>query len=262
MNSNEIRLMRDFKKKEIEVENYFMTDIADILAEFSDKKGQEKYNLIQNLSTELEETLAKMIDLETYELHMAEYEERFMKLNTTQLETEKYFMREGQFTDELMKEIVQFTKPKTDELGIIIGASEMFRYTKTTNNLKLQYKKFIDRITYIIDESVSNTVEMYKFAINQILIPLQELMDAKVDTYNLLKNPKVINIEEIAKQKIKKIIDCDVMNDFLLENGYAAIRQNGSHLIYRNEINGNSIPVPQHSSLNKGLGYGIQKQIK
>jgi predicted RNA binding protein YcfA (HicA-like mRNA interferase family) len=256
--AREMKIMNDFKDKEIEVENYFMTDISDIISEFSDQKGQEKYNLMKALIKELKETLTNMNDLESYELHMDEYVERFTKLNKEQTTTEKYFDIHGEFTVELILSLKEFVRPKTQELHKIITFSEMHRYDKTTNNLKLQYKKFLDRVGYIIDESIGNTCEMYKSAINKIIEPLQELIDVKVEIYNELVKPK--NIEEIHKQKFKKILDCDAMNDLLFENGYSAIRQNGSHLIYSDGVK--SIPVPQHSSLNKGLGYEIQKQIK
>ena len=257
--AREMKIMNDFKDKEIEVENYFMTEISDIISEFSDRKGQEKYNLMKTLIQELKETLLNMTDLESYELNMSEYEERFIKVGTEHAKIDEYFTIHGEFTIELIKSLSEYVKPKTNELHKIIVFSEMHRYNKTTNNLKLQYKKFLDRVGYIIDESIGDTCEMYKIAINKIIEPIQELIDVKVKIYEELTKPKTT--EEIHKQKVMKILNCDVMDDFLLEHGYSAIRQNGSHLIYRNDICKKSVPVPQHSSLNKGLAYEIQKQI-
>ncbi|MBU3215848.1 type II toxin-antitoxin system HicA family toxin [Clostridium estertheticum] len=258
MKCRDMKLMKDFKKMEYEIENYFMAEITDIVSEFSDRKGQEKYKLMENLSIELKETMAQMLDLESYEKNMPEYDKRFKKLDTARMDIEKYFEIVGEFTNELIGEIKESIQPKIDGLQELIAMSEFKHFDRSTNNLKFEFKKFVDRITFIINGAIGDTVQAYKNAIDEILIPLQKIITKKADYYDELTAPKTII--DIKKDKIKKIIDCEVMDNLLLEKGYAPIRQNGSHLIYSDGVK--SIPIPQHSSLNKYLGYGIQKQIR
>lgn len=59
------------------------------------------------------------------------------------------------------------------------------------------------------------------------------------------------------KQK-KKIFDYKTMDKFLLDNGFEAIRQKGSHKVYFNECTNKTTVVPQHK-LGLGLSMKIQK---
>ena len=43
------KLVKDFKSSQIEIEDYLIENVSDIVAEFADRKGQEHYNLINEL---------------------------------------------------------------------------------------------------------------------------------------------------------------------------------------------------------------------
>jgi predicted RNA binding protein YcfA (HicA-like mRNA interferase family) len=64
------------------------------------------------------------------------------------------------------------------------------------------------------------------------------------------------------KRHYEKITDVHDILGLLGNNGYVKKRQNGtSHAVYGNE-EGQIVVVPKHGKdINKGLAYGIQKQI-
>jgi len=257
MGKGEIKLIKDFKDTQIEIEDYFLTVASDKILDFVDKKGQEKYNLMHDLIKKLKEIMSKMIDFESYELNMEEYEKTYYEIAYLKVEAEEYFNKEGEFVPDMTDEIIIQTLPNLGKLQQLITKGKIIGYSKTVNNLRFENKKFVERIQYIINMSFRETAREYMNNIYDLINNVQEITNAKADIYDELK--KLNTTEEIKKQKMKKILDCDVMDDLLLESGYEPIRQNGSHLIYSDGVN--SIPVPQHGTLNKGLGYEIQKQI-
>ena len=64
------KLVKDFKTTQIEIEDFLIENVSDIIAEFVDKKGQEHYNLIKELCDNLKQTMVKMITFESFNINM------------------------------------------------------------------------------------------------------------------------------------------------------------------------------------------------
>lgn len=260
MKGQELKLIREFKQQQTEIENYVMTDSSRIIAEYADKKGQEKYKLIKELIDDLDVTLSEMNDLESFESNMTEYYRKQNSLCDAITEINKYFETSSTFSQEVLRLERDAIRSKLDKLYEIIIIAEYFNYHKTTNNLKFQRKKLFDVITWSMNESVQDTVKIYKQAINKILLPIQIKTEQNIELYTSFVN----ELKEEHKEqhnKLKKILSCREMNRLMKELGYNPTRQKGSHKIYTDGVY--CVPVPQHSKkLNKNLSYTIQKQVR
>jgi predicted RNA binding protein YcfA (HicA-like mRNA interferase family) len=259
MKGIELKLIREFKQQQKTIEDYSMTEMATRISAYADLKGQEKYKLVQKLIDDLDITLDKMDSIESFATNMDEYDDKTNLLREIVIEINDYFTPTSTFFKEILKLEKENLQPEIDKLQELIFTAEYFNYHKTANNFKFQLKKVFDVITYCLNESAQSTVKAYRTAISEIIELAQLKINTKIDLHIKLINE--LKEEDKEDNKLRKIMSCREMDKLMKDLGYSATRQTGSHLIYKNE-SGNSIPVPQHSKLNKGLGYTIQKQIR
>lgn len=260
----EIKLTRKFKEQQKLIEDLFMTKVTDIMAEYADKRGQEKYNEVKSICNELKETLSKMEDnnLESFTNNIDEYSKRQTLLADKVAEIQEYFASTKTFSKELLKLIEDITTLETDKLHEIIITAQLLNCHKTANNLKFQFKKLIDIVTYILNESVQETISIYKSGMNNLIKEVGELADKKIELCkNLISEYEENDISKEYKKEIYKIFSYKYMNKLLEINGYEPDRQTGDHKIYKSKDGKKSIPVPQRNNLGKGLSFSIQKQI-
>lgn len=124
---------------------------------------------------------------------------------------------------------------------------------------KLQYtmsRRFVVMLNSLADNMNKEFVGCCEYLLNSIEF-FKQHYTIDVDT------PKEDIEVEIEREGYAKITDVASMIELVEKNGFTFERQNGtSHAIYRNE-NGKIIVVPIHGkTINKELGYAIQREIR
>ncbi|WP_291635883.1 type II toxin-antitoxin system HicA family toxin [Clostridium sp.] len=251
------KLVKDFKNLQIEIEDYLIENVSDIVAEFADRKGQEHYNLINELCDSFKKTMSKMATFESFNINMIDYDTKLIALNAKIVEQDKYFDISGDFNDEVATIAADLTKNKMLYLLSIIDVSKELGLSKTTNILNFKLKILFDRIKYILNEAIDGTTYTYEGEAEKLISPIRLIVAEKVALYNSFSIKEPLDVA--LKAQYKKILDYKEIDRIIKTSGFKPIRQNGSHKIYSN-FEGESIPVPQHS-LGKGLSCKIQKQI-
>ncbi|WP_053957144.1 hypothetical protein [Inediibacterium massiliense] len=254
MRPEELKIIRKFKAKKMEIENFMMEEMNDLISEYVDKKMYERYKITQNLADEIVDSLEKINSWETVTLYADEYFKRFDLLDKHVIDTKNYMDTSSTLSQEILALRKDELKQKIDGLYEFVAMAQYCQFGKTANNLLFQIKKTFNNIAHLLNEIVAEVISPYKDSMNKILEDMNSKISAKTEE---MKN--YIKIKDSKDEKLKKITDCRRM-DLLLNNlGYEPIRQGKtSHKIYSNGQK--SIPVPQHASLNKNLAYEIQKQ--
>lgn len=260
MKPMEIKLIREFKEKKTIVENFFMGDLVDIITDYADKRGQEKYKLVKDMCDNLKEIMNKMNDLQGFADNLTEYNKTICSLNTLVTSIDEYFDTEKDFSEEILKVTKDNMQKDLDELQQIVFMAQYTNNQKSAYNMQFQMKKMLDDITYSINQTLTSVIPIYRRGMNEVIKEIIDLTDKKIDLYTNLKNKNLIkNSDELQKQDCKKIFDYKKMNKLFRDNGWYEDRQTGDHKIFKNE-DGKSVPVPQHS-LGLGLSSKIQKSI-
>ncbi|MCJ7689158.1 MAG: hypothetical protein MUO60_07555, partial [Clostridiaceae bacterium] len=114
------KLVKNFKSAQIEIEDYLIENVSDLVAEFADRKGQEHYNLINELCDSFKKTMSKMTTFESFNINMLDYDTKLIALNAKIVEQDKYFDISGGFNGEVAKIAADLTKNKIDYLLSII----------------------------------------------------------------------------------------------------------------------------------------------
>ena len=250
------KLVKDFKTIQIEIEDYLIENVSDIVAEFADKKGQQHYNLIKTLCDTLKITLSKMTTFESFNINMKDYDTKLVALNSKIVEQDKYFNISG-FYGEVAKIAADLTKDKIGYLLSIIDVSKELQLGKTTNILNFKIKILFDRIKYILNDAIHGTTYTYEGEAEKLISPIRLVVAEKVTLYNSFSIKEPLDVA--IKTRNKRILDYKEIDKIIKTSGFKSVRQKGSHKIYSN-FEGKSIPVPQHS-LGKGLSCKIQKQM-
>ena len=110
-----------------------------------------------------------------------------------------------------------------------------------------------DRLTQNIHESIHKILEQIEIKVNEI-------------TYDFGYKVQVVShfIEEhlSERKQLEKITDVRTLEKMIKNEGYKLKRQTGSHRIYEDE-NGKVTCIPVHGkTIDKGLAYTIQRQVR
>ena len=177
-------------------------------------------------------------------------------------------------TDEKIEEIVtEFTEGIRDLGDSIFEEYERLAEEDITMTLDLvmckldsiatprQIKREFDPLTEQIDDRLTQNIHE---SINKIL----EQIEIKVNeiTYDFGYKVQIVLqfIEEhlSERKQLEKITDVRTLEKMIKNEGYKLKRQTGSHRIYEDE-NGKVTCIPVHGkTIDKGLAYEIQRQIR
>lgn len=252
MNGAELQLMQEYRKLELDFENFLMIETNNKISKFVDEKGIETYDTVQKICNEINNILNKITDYNNLECNFDEFIEKTEKFYDDADKIINYFT-----ANELVKEIIDIVTPELNlkmrtmtELQSICNKKG---YQKISFNMKFGIEKLRKTLSTVLKELFLGCIRYYKnLIIKEFLKTDSRIKEKYEDCMTYYKTNKKDDM------KLQKILDCNQMDSFLNDLGYKPVRQNGSHLIYSDGVN--SIPVPQHSSLNKGLAYEIQKQ--
>lgn len=255
----EIELTREFKQQQTEIEDFVMTDLSDMLTNFSNKKAEEKYKLVAEQCKKLQDLMNKMHDLKTFDVYLKEYDKQIEILSEILESIEQYFSTDKDFAQEASKLIIETLTPQLDKLQEIIIALNYLSYQRTANNLKFQFKKMNDVVNGFANKATSDVIYIYQLAKNDIIKKTIEMSQKKFKLYKELRSKyEDTHVEEIDKKDYKKIFDYKKLNKLIKGNGFEEVRQTGDHKIFSDGIK--SIPIPQ-KTIGKGLSLKIQRQI-
>lgn len=260
MKPHELKIMREYKKLQTEVENTIMTDINDKVSELLDKRCAEKYELAQKVTKEALEGIApalKELNGVNYKNYIRALENFFDKAEAIK----NYMGYENELAKEVKELVEPFIKPKMDEIEELILGTSYINLHQVSRNMFLQMQMLNKNINYLLVQIINQTLTTYKDIIYEEFTKVLE-MSRKVDQkFDEIVDKKISDFEKMEKFKTQKIFDHKKLDKLIKDLGYQATRQTGSHKIYENE-QGKSVPVPQHSrDLGKGLSMKIQKQI-
>lgn len=252
MKPQEIKLNRQFLALQKEIEDFWFTDGNDNISEFTDKVGREKYFEIRDIAASIEKlckseefTVKKCNELSNHFKDTLINFNDYLYNDTTKI---------NGFQKDLFENVAEKSKKIIDEIKTVQALAYYNNMQKLANKIEARTWQTIGRITFILNSVLDEVITPYKKAINEEINKVEKILKDKHDEIESTKN-----IEEISKTQTKKIFNYKEMDRLIKANGYEPVRQTGDHKIYSN-VNGKSIPVPQHI-LGKGLSVKIQKQI-
>jgi predicted RNA binding protein YcfA (HicA-like mRNA interferase family) len=263
VNKQEASFRKDFFRLKKEVENIIMTQGVDAIAEYTDKIGQEKLELINNKSEELLKALKLLTATAKEEdYNYINFRDMRARYYDTIDKIVNYLKREGDFTKEIMKLLKSLTKEKTDEMNKIRAGTYYLSYHTTSNILDFNMKIMLDNITYFINNTIDEVIQPYQSLIVDKASKTYDVMQQKLQDLIQESNELEIMEGKGKKNNLKKIVEQKNMESLLNELGYKKERQNStSHEIFTNGVH--SVPVPKHGkAISKNLAYGIQKEIR
>lgn len=260
MITQEIALIKEFNRLKKQLEDEALEFVHDELYDYFDKVGNEKLQMIDKVAKDLIKTMDKIKDYNTILGIADEYLKNYKTVNQTFDEVMDYLNGNIEFENKI-KEIMSLKlTPLGDKIENLIAGSYFYGYNRVANNMKFLFIKCKNDILDEIVKDPGNALTTYKKLICEIIDKVNNRIDSnlqKIQSY--IEQAEKTENTEIEEKKLQKILDCRKMDKYLSEKGYIPTRQNGSHKIYNN--GSNSIPVPQHSRLNKNLAFGIQKQM-
>lgn len=249
----EIKLNREFKVLQKELEDYFFEEGSDKLSDTADKIIRERYLKIHNIinmaksiykNTDNEDLLKTMDDIGI----LSKLEDEINNLQN--------YIDDGEdIRQKLMKNAAGDTRKIVDKINELEAITYYNNMQKLSNQMDARMMQSMGRIAFIINEICNEVFHPYYTQINNELGELSEILSNKqLELFEMLEKYP----EESKKSKIKKIFDYKKLNQLIQNNGYKEIRQTGDHKIFSDGRK--SIPVPQHG-LGLGLSARIQKEI-
>lgn len=253
----EIKLNREFKKLQKELEDYWFTEGSDKISEFADEIARKKYLEIHNITEDIKNLINVENFNDVYE-YIFKLNDLLDKLQISVNNFKDYLESDmnGGFQKELFEVASGKSKEIIEEIKKLEATAYYFNLQKLANTIHCRTWQSMGRMTFVLNTVCDEILPHYKKAINKEIIEVQELLNKKVSKVKEEFFKKEINTKD--KTDIKKIFDYKKMNEFIKMKGFEPVRQTGDHKIYSK--NGKSIPIPQHE-LGKGLSCKIQKQI-
>jgi predicted RNA binding protein YcfA (HicA-like mRNA interferase family) len=250
----EIKLNREFKALQKQLEDYFFDEGSDKLFDVADAIIRDRYLKIHNMID-----AAKQFYKNTSNNELLKTLEDNNILNTVEEEVtnlQKYINDGEDIRQKLMKDAAKDTKEIVDKVNELEAIAYYNSMQKLANQIQARMLQSFGRITFIINEICNEVFHPYYKQINNELHELSEILSAKQLELNRILEKHTA--EESGKSKVIKIFDYKKLNKLVQDNGYKEVRQTGDHKIFSDGIK--SIPVPQHG-LGIGLSARIQKEI-
>lgn len=252
MSPLELKLMRDFKKIQNEIEEQW-SEAMGKAHDFADDICCKKFFEIQNI-------VDRFININNHN----QYDEIFDEFIETFKSSVKYIRGiddKNEFKMIGLKEdIILFckldnTKEKFEKIQKLQSIAYHNNLQKITNRMSLFTNQTIGRVSWLLNTIGNEVIDPYI----DLILKEWDRVKEKVDKINEEMNDEEQQLsDDTSKNEIKKIFDYKKMNKLLELQGFKEVRQTGDHKIYNN--GSKSIPVPQHD-LGKGLSCKIQKQI-
>ncbi|AJD26744.1 type II toxin-antitoxin system HicA family toxin [Clostridium botulinum] len=244
----EIKLNREFKKLQKELEDYWFDEGNDKISNFVDKIARENLFKIQDVAKEID-TICKSEDFAI---------EKFNGLINNFLNITNKFKKylednDSNFRKDLMENAMGNSKVIIKEMQTLIAIAYYSNLQKLANQMECRIQQTIGRITFILNTVTDEIINPYKKLIND---EIDRVVNILHDKAYKIKREETKNKDN--KISIKKLFDYKKMDKLIKDYGFEEIRQTGDHKIYSNGEK--SIPIPQHE-LGKGLSFKIQKQI-
>lgn len=243
-----IKFNRRFKELEKELDDVLLEEVNRIVKKKAIEIGEAGYKEISKATNEIKDII-KNIKVDEVELFKSKHYEL-----ECYVKKERKYLFDGGLSRDTLQEIAPLTKSIVDKMYELSGYAHYMGYRDISNNIVLRIKETIfNKIAVFLNYSFNEEFKPYGELMDNELISMNELID--------LKNEEIKSEERYVetKETLIKILDQRKMDKFLREKGFAAVRQKGSHKIYKNGTK--TTVVPQHN-LGKGLSFEIQKQVR
>jgi predicted RNA binding protein YcfA (HicA-like mRNA interferase family) len=250
----EIKLNREFKALQKQLEDYFFDEGSDKLSDTADAIIRDRYLKIHNMID-----AAKQFYKNTSNNELLKTLEDNNILNTVEEEVtnlQKYINDGEDIRQKLMKNAAKDTREIVDKVNELEAIAYYNSMQKLANQMDARMLQSMGRIAFIINEICNEVFHPYYKQINNELGELSKILSTKQLELNRILEKHTA--EESGKAKIIKIFDYKKLNKLVQDNGYKEVRQTGDHKIFSNGQK--SIPVPQHG-LGRGISAKIQRQV-
>ncbi len=250
LKSFEHELNNRFKTLQKQLEDFWCNEGNDKLSEIVDKVAQEKYLNVRNMARTIKEFCnSKDFDIDKLYKLTDKFQDLINSIND--------YLYDRNNKEGVAKDIVTVSEDSKHIAEEIIEIKSLAYYSdlqRLSNTIEYRYIQTTQRIAYIVNNIIAETMDSYTELINEEIMNTQNIVNDK------LKQVKSVDKRtKIKKISTKKIFDYKKMNKLLQGNGYKEVRQTGDHKIFSDGIK--SIPIPQHK-IGKGLSSKIQGQIK